>query len=260
MRGSERRTQPRTRRAPDACAGALTAIEVLGRVPYFGSLPPAELRSLARCGALRTLGRGERVFTEGEPCDGLFVIAEGTVEVRQTAATGREQVLHTEGPGATLGEVPLFDRGGYVASAVAPRPARVLFLPRPALLELCRRRPAVALALLETLARRVRRVAELAGDLAFREVTQRVARHLEAAGRSEGRSLAPGTTVELALTQEQLAARLGTVRELVARAFAQLRRARVIAQRRRRITILDPVRLAALGRGEAKLGPADRRR
>jgi CRP/FNR family transcriptional regulator len=150
--------------------------------------------------------------------------------------------------------VPLFDGGGYIASAVAVAPTRILFLPRAALLELCRRRPAVALALLETLASRVRRFAELASDLAFREVTQRVARHLEAVGSAGGHPVAPGTTFELALTQEQLATRLGTVRELVARTLAQLRRSRVIAQRGRRVSILDPARLAAFARGESRLG------
>jgi CRP/FNR family transcriptional regulator len=222
-------------------------------VPYFASLPAAELRSLAHRCVWRRVGRGEHVFTEGAPCPGLIVIAEGAVEVRQTSVAGREQVLHTEGPGAALGEGPCFDRGGYVASAVAVASTRVVFLPRPALLALCHRRPAVALALLETLARRMRRFAELASDLAFREVTERVARYLEATARADDRAVATATTFELALTQEQLAARLGTVRELVARSFAQLRSSHVVAQRGRRVTILDPARLTALARGETRL-------
>jgi hypothetical protein len=82
-----------------------------------------------------------------------------------------------------------------------------------------------------------------------REVTERVARHLEAAAKAAGRPLAAGTTFELALTQEQLATRLGTVRELVARTLAQLRRSGVIAQRGRRVTILDPAQLATCARG-----------
>ncbi|MBI4013522.1 MAG: Crp/Fnr family transcriptional regulator [Candidatus Rokubacteria bacterium] len=243
----------RARQPEEIRTGAPASVEVLRGVAYFRSLPPMELRDLARRCAIRTLRRGELVFTEGEPCHGLVVIAEGGVEVRRVSGRGREQVLHTEGPGATLGEVPLFDGGGYVASAAAVVPTRLLFLPRAALLELCRRRPAVALALLASLARRVRRFAELAGDLAFREVTERVARHLEAAAASRGGAIAPGTEFELALTQEQLAARLGTVRELVARSLAQLRRRGVIAQRRRRITILDPGRLIALSRGQTRL-------
>jgi CRP/FNR family transcriptional regulator len=160
-----------------------------------------------------------------------------------------------------LGEVPLFDGGGYLASAVAVTPARLLMLPRAALLALCQQRPAVALALLQALARRVRHVATLAADLAFREVTERVARYLDAMARADGRRLVPGATFELALTQEQLAARLGTVRELVARALAQLRKRRVIAQHGRRVTILDPARLARRARGRGDVdATADRRR
>ena len=230
--------------------------EVLARVPYFQSLSPAEIRDLARRGATRTVAQGAHVFTEGEPCHGLFVIIEGAVDVVQMSEAGRAQSLHAEGSAATLGEVPLLDGGGYLASAVAVAPTRLLFLPRGALLALCRRRPAVALALLEILARRVRRFAALAADLAFREVTERVARHLEATARAEGR-VAVGTTFELALTQEQLATRLGTVRELVARALAQLRRSGVIAQRGRRVTILDPARLATRARGRRDVARHD---
>ena len=238
-----------TRARSQAEADTRPVREVLARVPYFQSLSPAELRALERQGATRTVVRGERVFTEGEPCHGLFVIIEGTVDVRQTSEAGREQSLHTEGSAATLGEVPLFDGGGYLASAVAAVPTELLVLPRAAILELCRRRPAVALAFLETLAQRVRRVATLAADLAFREVTERVARHLEAAAKAVGQPLAAGTTFELALTQEQLATRLGTVRELVARALARLRRSGAIGQRGRRVTILDPAQLATRARG-----------
>ena len=220
-------------------------VELLGRISYFRSLPPAELRRLAAACTTRALRAREALFEEGEPCRGLFIVAEGSVEVRQISLRGREQVFHTEGPGATLGEGPLFDRGGYIASAVALTPARVLFLPRSYLVGLCRRRPEVALAVLETLARRVRRFAEIVSNLAFRPVTERLAHFLETAGAGR-----PGAELQLAITQAQLAARLGTVRELVARAFSQLETSGVIARKRTRVVIRDPARLAALARGE----------
>jgi CRP/FNR family transcriptional regulator len=196
---------------------------------------------------VRRFGRGEALFEEGAPCRGLIVIAEGRVEVRQISLRGREQVFHTEGPGATLGEAPLFDDGGYIASAVALAPTRVLLLPRAEVLQLCQRRPAVALAMLKTLARRVRHFARIVGDLAFRPVVERLARHLEGAVAGP---ITPGTGIELALTQAQLAARLGTVRELVTRALSQLEERGVIGRARSRITICDPARLAALARGD----------
>ncbi|MBM4442574.1 MAG: Crp/Fnr family transcriptional regulator [Candidatus Rokubacteria bacterium] len=220
------------------------------RVPYFASLPRTELRRLAGRCTVRALAAGETVFEEGQPCRGLLIVAEGVVEIRQVSLRGREQVFHTEGPGAALGEAPLFDGGGYIASAVALAPTRVLFLPRADVVRLCQRRPAVALAMLKTLARRVRRFADIVSDLAFRPVTERVARHLATAA---GEPIEAGTRIDLGVTQSQLAARLGTVRELVARAFSQLEHAGVISRDRARVVVRDPARLGALARGEEVL-------
>jgi CRP/FNR family transcriptional regulator len=223
-------------------------VDALARAAYFRSLPAAELRRLAaRCTA-RALRPGQLLFEEGQPCLGLFVVAEGGIEVRQISLRGREQVFHTEGPGATLGEGPLFDRGPYIASAVATAPTRVLHLRRADVLDLCRRRPAVAVAMLEAMARRVRYFASIVSDLAFRPIPERLARHLAEA--AAGPTLVAGTALDLKLTQAQLAARLGTVRELVARALAHLDEAGIIARRRGRIVIRDPARLTALARGQ----------
>jgi CRP/FNR family transcriptional regulator len=225
-------------------------LHVLRRVAYFASLPTNELERLAgRCTA-RRLVPGETLFEEGEPCRGLVVIAEGRVAVRQVSLRGREQVFHTEGPGATLGEGPLFDGGGYIATAVALTPTRALSVPRAEVIALCRRQPDVAIAMLEAMARRVRHFAGIVGDLAFRPVTERLARHLHA---SVGGPVTAGTRIDLTLTQAQLAARLGTVRELVARGFAQLEKGGVISRERSRVILRDPARLAALARGEDAL-------
>lgn len=221
--------------------------DVLRRVPYFAFLPASELGRLARLCTVRTLRAGDTLFEEGQPCRGLLVVAEGAVEIRQVSLRGREQVFHTEGPGAALGEAPLFDGGGYIASAVARAPTRVLRLSRAEVVRLCRRRPDVALAMLKTLARRVRRFADIVSDLAFRPVTERLARHL---GSAVPGSIHAGTRIDLGLTQSQLAARLGTVRELVARSLSQLEAAGVISRERSRVVIRDPARLAALARGD----------
>jgi CRP/FNR family transcriptional regulator len=101
--------------------------------------------------------------------------------------------------------------------------------------------------MLRTLARRVRHFASIVSDLAFRPVTERLARYLDT---SIEKPIWSGISIELTLTQAQLAARLGTVRELVARAFAQLEGSGVISRDRSRVTIRDPARLAALARGD----------
>jgi CRP/FNR family transcriptional regulator, dissimilatory nitrate respiration regulator len=246
---SKRTAGARARTSAERAAAAL-----LGRVAYFASLSPRERSRLAALCTPRTLAAGEMLFEEGQPCRGLFIVAEGAVEVRQISFRGREQIFHTEGPGATLGEGPLFDEGGYIATAVAIAPTRVLFLARADLLRLCHRHPAVALAMLKNLARRVRHFAGIIGDLAFRPVAERLARYLD--GTLAG-PVTAGATIQLPLTQAQLAARLGTVRELVARALAQLEADGIIARDRSRIVVRDPARLAALARGEHDPTPGE---
>lgn len=234
-----------------AAVSLIATIDALRKVAYFRGLPVAELARLARRCRQRALKRGEHAFETGDACRGLLVVAEGAVEIRQVSLRGREQVLHAEGAGATLGEAPLFDGGGYIASAVAVEPSRLVMVPKDAVLDLCRRHPAVALSMLEEMAKRVRRFAGLVEDLSFRQVTERLARHIEASAAALSTPATPGTIVDLALTQEQLAARLGTVRELVSRALAQLERAGAIKRSRARIVIRDPGRLAEAARGGA---------
>src|SRR2546426_12343901 len=117
-----------------ARSAADAVLAALRRVDYFRSVPAAELARLARRCRLRALKRGEHAFETGEACRGLLVVADGAVEMRQISPRGREQVLHAEGAGATLGEAPLFDGQGYIASAVAIVPTRLVFVPKEAVL------------------------------------------------------------------------------------------------------------------------------
>ena len=207
---------------------------VLAAIPYFRGLPAAELRRIAAQAVVRDVRRGERIFEEGAPADGLFVVMEGRVRLVRVARGGREQILHSEGPGATLGEVPLLDGGGYVATAVAAEPSRLLYLPRGAVVDACRRHPDVALGIIRVLARRVRSFAGLVEQLSLKDLTARTAALLLEESRAAGAS-----TFVLGATRDELAARLGTVRELVSRSLARLRKAGLVRVGGRRVTIVD---------------------
>lgn len=210
---------------------------VLAAIPYFRALPAADLGRVAARAVVRDVRRGERVFEEGAPAEGLFVVMEGRVRLVRVSRGGREQVLHAEGPGATLDEVPLLDGGGDGAHA-APLPAARRHR------QACRRHPDVALGIIRVLARRVRTFAGLVEQLSLRDLTARTAGLLLAESRAAG-----ATTFELGTTRDELAARLGTVRELVSRSLARLRKAGVIRVTGLRVTILDARRLADLAEG-----------
>jgi CRP-like cAMP-binding protein len=218
---------------PDVATG-------LAAIPYLASLPTRERTGLARRCRVRTFTRGAIVFSEGESATGVWVVLTGRVRLVRSSPRGREQVLHAESAGATLAEVPVFDGGGYVATAVADDDARLLFVPGVDLLALCRRRPDVAFGVIGVLARRLRGFAALIEDLALRDVTARLSRFIVTQARRAG-----GDVVDLPGTRDEVAARLGTVRELVSRSLAQLRRAGVVSVQGRRIRIIDERRLEA---------------
>ena len=165
---------------------------------------------------------------------------------------GREQVLHEEGPGVTLAEVPVFDGGGYVGSAVAVEAALVLFVPRSPLLDVLKRTPASALGVIHVLASRVRKLAAVVEDLSLRGVTARVAsylcREIERAG---------GDTLQLRITRDELAAHVGTVREQASRALSQLRADGLIEVRGRTVVILEPEALRLLAGAVVQVRPSD---
>ena len=216
-----------------------SAPDLLARIPYFRVLPAPQRAALAL--RLRSVGFALRqpVFEEGAPCAGLWIVAEGRIKIFRISPHGREQVLHVEGPGATLGEVPLFDRAGYVASATAQTAARLLWLPRRELDALCRRHPEVALAIIATLARRVRAFAGLAGDLTLRSVRVRLGRLLLDEARRTGRLTGEGVEITLPGTRDEIAARVGTVREPLSRALAALARQGLVTVRGRRLLVRD---------------------
>jgi CRP-like cAMP-binding protein len=223
----------------------------LGRTVLFGNLRPEELAELAKIARPRELAKGEMLFLAGEKAAGLFVIASGRIRAFRVNAQGREQTIHTEGEGAALAEVPVFDDGPYPATAVAEEPTTVLFLEKSDVREFMLQHPAVGLMALKLMAQRLRGHAELVDALALQQVGQRLARLLLMESRDHGARTDSGVQFDLALSNEDLARRVGSVREVVSRTLTRLERDGLFALldspkrgKRRRVVISDEAALA----------------
>jgi CRP-like cAMP-binding protein len=222
-----------------------TAEEILSALPLFSRLGGSALQAVARRCVVRTLTRDSVLFRKDDPCRGLHVVVEGSVRVYRASRDGREQVLHTQGPGQALAEVPLFDQGPYPASARALEDSRVLFLPLQDFQWLYSHHPEIADAVIQELGRRLRRMVRLVEKISLRDVPARVAMTL--LEYAEGRGAASdGVEFELHRTQDQLAAELATTRESIARALSRLRREGIIDQTAGRIRIISIARLEAV--------------
>ena len=220
-------------------------VAALGRSALFSQLEQPELRALAARAVERRLARGETLFVAGEKAMGLFVIVEGAVRAFRESLEGREQVIHVERAGATIAEVPMFDDGAYPSTAAAEEDSTVLFIDKRDVRQLGLDHPRIALAALKLLASRLRRCAELVEMLSLHEVDQRLARFLLSESRARGTFTPEGTAIDLVLTNQQIAARIGSVREVISRALTRLQQNGFIAVEGRRVIIIDEAALIA---------------
>lgn len=183
---------------------------LLEATDLFRTLGPAARADVAARAVLRRYAVGEPLWRVGDAPRGLFIIRSGRVRIMSNAG-GRRHVVHVEGPGATLGEVPLFDGGSYPATAIASEPTVCIVLGMDALRAVMAARPQLAWLLLARLAGRVRHLIDRLARQTADPVRARLALHLLA------RPVSPAGSITLGGTQEAVAEELGTVREVVVR-------------------------------------------
>ncbi|MFI5311941.1 MAG: Crp/Fnr family transcriptional regulator [Gemmatimonadales bacterium] len=189
--------------------------------PFVGA-SGAVVGALARRASDVRFGPGEVLFlAESEP-RGWYVVIEGKVRVVRGAGS-RQHVVHTEGPGGTLGEVPLFSGGTHPATGIAAEPTRCALFSRAALEAAMADDLAVAFMLLNRMGHRVRALVERLDERSSRSVQSRLAEFLLGRRRADRSS-----TISLGMTQQALAEELGTVREVVSRELRALCRRGVI--------------------------------
>src|ERR1043165_655017 len=142
-------------------------LEIIRRVAIFDGLTETELQFLAQRAVPRSYGKGEILFTEGEPCTGLFVVESGQVRIFKSSPNGREHVLSIEGPGSSVAELPLFDGGNYPASTAALEDSSIYFIGKQDFHSLCLVHPQVPLKVLKVVGARLRRLVGIIEELSF---------------------------------------------------------------------------------------------
>ena len=220
----------------------MEAREALRRVLFLRDANEEVLRTLLARARIVKVQRGEVLFLRGEPCHGLHVVLDGAIRLYNSSSNGREQVIGVERSGSVIGELPLFDGGNQPYSAEAMSPSRLLFIPREHFLTVIHAHPDLMQAALRALAIRIRRLLHLVEELSLHEVPERVARYLLAQAKERG------ACFTLDYTHAELAAQLGTVREVVTRTLNRFRKAGWISIQDGKITVLDRDALQALAR------------
>jgi CRP/FNR family transcriptional regulator len=197
---------------------------------YFDELPDGVLKNIADSTQLREFERGDILFWEGDACAGLHIIASGSVKLYRVSPYGRQYIIAVLTEGATCNEVPAFDGGMNPVNVEALETARAWVVDAHLLRELVKANPEFALKVLSKFGQNLRNLVGKVSEMAFYQVTHRLARLITEMPAEETRPH---------WTQEQLAARLGTVREVVSRSLKELEKSGAIRMEDRRIQIAD---------------------
>lgn len=198
------------------------------------------VHDLARGARWRDYSAGEVVFLEGEQPAGLYYLQSGWLKITKSSPDGREQVLQFLGPGETFHVIGVFANRPNPATAIALEPAGIWVLRRDAVMRLLETHPQLARHVIERMAGRVLELVALVEDLSLRTVTARLARLLVEDARDNALHRPRW------YTQTEIAARLGTVPDVLQRALSGLASDGLIEVERSVIHIRDREALEAL--------------
>jgi CRP/FNR family transcriptional regulator len=214
-------------------------LNTLRRVALFNELSEKELAALAERTVRKSYQAGAIIFSEGDQCKELLIVEDGRVRLYKSTPNGREQLIGIERLGNTLAEVPVLDGGRHSVTACAQDSVNLLSLDADVFRRVCLQNPQVAVKLIKVLGHRLRHLDGLVEELSFSTVRGRLVSHLSRLARERGRISEDCTEFELNENNEELAARLGTVRELISRNLGRLHGDGLIQMRGRTVRIPD---------------------
>lgn len=221
----------------------MNRVQEFEMVPWLAQLAPTDRAAIRRMASEQTLSARRTLFQENAPFSGLHIVCAGDVKILK-AQDGKEQILGILGAGDVVDPIPLFDGGNHAVTARTMTPTIVYRFAPDAAQKLITEYPPVLHALLNVVSARLRKLATLANDLAFKDVTARVC-HVLLEQAVPNVDNAPAQVLARQLTRQELAAMVGTAREVAWRALKKLEHEGLIEIRGHEIVIVDPAALAS---------------
>ncbi len=206
----------------------------------FAGVAQSELQAVAAAAVVRNLEPGDYLFLEGEDCKGLWIIASGAIKIVKATPSGRQVMLAMQSAPSIVAEVAVFDGGPYPATVTAMEPATAILVLKEDFLACCRRNPSIPLRIVAGFGSRLRHLIGLVERITFGSVRQRLAREILTFS-----DVAGAAQFQMPETHEELASRLGTVREVVSRNLGRFQAEGMIRVLRREMEILNREALEA---------------
>jgi CRP-like cAMP-binding protein len=210
----------------------------------FGGLDDDSLRALVQVSRTRRLRKGTMLFQQGDEGDALYGVVDGLIRICIAGESGKELTLGLMEPGDIFGEIALLDGLPRSADAFAAEDVTLLVIDRTQFTPMLERGGKLARHVIELLCERLRENTERLGEHAFLNLQARLARKLQALAMAHGRRDGHGITINVKLSQTELAQMLGVTREAVNKQLQAWTKQGVLRLERGHITIAEEKKLA----------------
>jgi CRP/FNR family transcriptional regulator len=201
---------------------------------YLAGLDKELLAYLAQYTRLLSFAAEEIIVREGQACDGLYIIQSGRAKIYKNSPRGREMIINVIDDGGSFNEVPVFDQSENPANVSAIIDTTLWLINAEALRKVISNNPEVSKQIIMNLTQNLRMLVGKVAELSFYTVTARLAKLLFTLEEEELEG-----DLDERLTQDDLASRIGTVREVVARSLKELEKSGAIDVQRGKIKILN---------------------
>jgi len=218
---------------PQQDANKAKIAAMLRNVPIFDNLSDDELEAVRKCGVTRNFPKNSVIINEGDSSDSLYVILKGRVTIYLSDENGKEVILNSQGEGDYFGELALVDDDKRSASVVTAEKSTFLVVSKVDFKKVLSSNPDLAFNLIRGLTHRVRHLTDNVRSLALLDVYGRVAKTLLSLATEHDDEL----IIDMKLTQQDIANRVGASREMVAKILKDLSIGGYISIDQKRITI-----------------------
>lgn len=212
-------------------------LRYLTKHEFFKDFTPSEMREVEEQTTMFTCPAGRMFYQAGDTGELLFILKEGTVHLYRLTPEGRKLIVGTLHAGTVFGVMSLVGQGMHNTFAEAVTPALICVMSRIDVESLLRRKPQMALRLMEIIGRRLQLAEQQLERLAFDSVPNRLATQLL--------DLSANGSDVVGLTHQELAEMVGTYRETATSILNDFKAHGLIELGRRQIHILDRQGLAA---------------
>jgi CRP/FNR family cyclic AMP-dependent transcriptional regulator len=206
---------------------------MLHEVPIFSGLSDEELQALKTHAITKSYKKNTIVIDRGDETDSLYLIIDGRVKVYMADEDGKEIVVNTQGPGEYFGELAALGDLPRTASVTTLEPCKFMVLSKETFLACITKHPTIAMALIRELVSRISALTETVKSLALDDVYGRLRFFLYDQAQEQG-----GQLLTEAMTQQEIANRIGAGREMVSRILSDLKSGGYLAIERKRVVLL----------------------